>query len=125
MPKMEFIFFDSSFHDIRYTTYDSLFRIFDTADLAEERDLDFAGIGHFVLDLGGDVPRDFDGALVIHIVGGVPVSDSGAMLAGVRRFPGGLVTQSIVMRSKTGTVRLVETEHYFEKKAAIAPEFAR
>ena len=29
----------------------------------------------------------------------------GTMLRGVRRFPGGATTHSIVMRSKTGTVR--------------------
>jgi fructose-1,6-bisphosphatase II / sedoheptulose-1,7-bisphosphatase len=35
----------------------------------------------------------------------------GSMLKGIRRFPGGASTHSIVMRSKTGTVRLVESTH--------------
>jgi fructose-1,6-bisphosphatase II / sedoheptulose-1,7-bisphosphatase len=33
---------------------------------------------------------------------------TGPMLRGVRRFPNGAVTHSIVMRSKSGTVRYVE-----------------
>jgi len=40
----------------------------------------------------------------------------GSMLGGVRRFPGGAVTHSIVMRSKTGTVRMVEAHHNFTRK---------
>jgi fructose-1,6-bisphosphatase II / sedoheptulose-1,7-bisphosphatase len=46
------------------------------------------------------------------------------MLRGVRRFPGGVITHSIVMRSKTGTVRVIETEHYLQRKAAVVPAFA-
>src|SRR5689334_16317042 len=41
---------------------------------------------------------------------------SGSMLQGVRRFPGGAHTHSIVMRSKTGTVRLIEASHNFDRK---------
>ncbi|HEX5794669.1 MAG TPA: class II fructose-bisphosphatase [Geminicoccaceae bacterium] len=48
----------------------------------------------------------------------------GTMLRGVRRFPSGVITHSIVMRSKTGTVRVIETEHYLQRKAAVVPEFA-
>jgi fructose-1,6-bisphosphatase II / sedoheptulose-1,7-bisphosphatase len=40
----------------------------------------------------------------------------GSMLQGVRRFPGGAVTHSIVMRSKTGTVRVVQADHNFTRK---------
>jgi fructose-1,6-bisphosphatase II / sedoheptulose-1,7-bisphosphatase len=40
----------------------------------------------------------------------------GSMLKGVRRFPGGATTHSIVMRSKTGTVRVVEAQHNFTRK---------
>jgi len=40
----------------------------------------------------------------------------GSMLKGVRRFPGGATTHSIVMRSKTGTVRMVEAHHNFTRK---------
>jgi len=40
----------------------------------------------------------------------------GSMLRGVRRFAGGAKTHSLVMRSRSGTVRLIETEHNFERK---------
>ena len=40
----------------------------------------------------------------------------GAMLKGVRRFGGGAVTHSLVMRSKSGTVRFVEAQHNFTRK---------
>ena len=40
----------------------------------------------------------------------------GAMLRGVRRFGGGAITHSIVMRSKSGTVRYVEAHHNFQTK---------
>src|SRR5246127_4336969 len=41
---------------------------------------------------------------------------SGPMLRGVRRTGSGAVTHSIVMRSKSGTVRYVEAHHNFETK---------
>lgn len=41
---------------------------------------------------------------------------SGAMLRGVRRTAGGAYTHSIVMRSKSGTVRYVEGHHNFARK---------
>jgi len=41
---------------------------------------------------------------------------SGAMLRGVRRFGTGAVTHSIVMRSKSGTVRYIEAHHNFQTK---------
>lgn len=44
---------------------------------------------------------------------------SGAMLKGVRRFAGGAVTYSLVMRSKSGTVRYVEAHHRFEGEDAV------
>lgn len=40
----------------------------------------------------------------------------GAMLPGVRRFAGGAVTHSMVMRSKSGTVRIIEARHNFRIK---------
>jgi len=40
----------------------------------------------------------------------------GAMLRGVRRSRAGATTHSIVMRSKTGTVRVIEAHHNFERK---------
>jgi len=45
----------------------------------------------------------------------------GAMLRGVRRFESGGETQSIVMRSKTGTVRLISTTHNFQRKSGFGP----
>ena len=44
---------------------------------------------------------------------------TGTMLQGVRRFAGGAVTQSMVMRSKSGTVRMIEARHNFERKTSI------
>ena len=41
---------------------------------------------------------------------------TGPMLRGVRRFGTGAVTHSIVMRSKSGTVRYVEAHHNFATK---------
>ncbi|MGB4106184.1 MAG: class II fructose-bisphosphatase [Alphaproteobacteria bacterium] len=40
----------------------------------------------------------------------------GTMLRGVRRYPGGASTSSIIMRSRSGTVRRVEATHNFERK---------
>ena len=41
---------------------------------------------------------------------------SGSMLRGVRRYHGGAETHSMVMRSKTGTVRIIEGRHNFKIK---------
>jgi fructose-1,6-bisphosphatase II / sedoheptulose-1,7-bisphosphatase len=41
---------------------------------------------------------------------------TGAMLRGVRRFGGGAITHSVVMRSKSGTVRYIEGHHNFNVK---------
>jgi fructose-1,6-bisphosphatase class II len=40
----------------------------------------------------------------------------GDYLQGVHFFPGGATTQSVVMRSKTRTVRIINATHYFEHK---------
>jgi fructose-1,6-bisphosphatase II len=40
---------------------------------------------------------------------------TGALLRGVRYTPNGAMTHSIVMRSRSGTVRLIEATHAFEK----------
>ncbi len=45
----------------------------------------------------------------------------GAMLRGVRRFKDGASTHSIVMRSKTGTVRTIETIHNFTRAPGLQP----
>ena len=41
---------------------------------------------------------------------------SGDFLKGVRFMRGGATTQSVVMRSKTMTVRFIEAEHHFDRK---------
>ncbi len=46
---------------------------------------------------------------------------NGTMLRGVRRFSGGAKTHSLVMRSKSGTVRFIEAEHNFERKTGFDP----
>ena len=43
----------------------------------------------------------------------------GAMLQGVRRFAGGAITHSVVMRSKSGTVRKIEAFHNLRRKPFI------
>jgi fructose-1,6-bisphosphatase II / sedoheptulose-1,7-bisphosphatase len=45
---------------------------------------------------------------------------SGTMLRGVRRFPGGATTHSIIMRSSTGTVRTIEANHDWTRKPIAA-----
>jgi len=45
----------------------------------------------------------------------------GSMLRGVRRFSGGAMTHSIVMRSRTGTVRMIEAKHDFTRKSGFDP----
>ncbi|MEW5703169.1 MAG: class II fructose-bisphosphatase [Pseudomonadota bacterium] len=46
---------------------------------------------------------------------------NGSMLRGVRRFAGGAYTYSTVMRSKTGTVRMIEARHNFNRKSGFEP----
>jgi fructose-1,6-bisphosphatase II / sedoheptulose-1,7-bisphosphatase len=46
---------------------------------------------------------------------------NGTMLRGVRRFSGGATTHSMVMRSKSGTVRYIEAHHNFERKTGFGP----
>jgi fructose-1,6-bisphosphatase II / sedoheptulose-1,7-bisphosphatase len=41
---------------------------------------------------------------------------SGWMLEGVKRFSGSATTHSLVMRSRTGTIRTISTEHNFTRK---------
>ena len=43
---------------------------------------------------------------------------NGNMVSGVRRFKDGAETQSVVMRSQTGTVRFISTTHNFDRKPA-------
>jgi fructose-1,6-bisphosphatase II len=45
---------------------------------------------------------------------------TGALLHGVRYTPSGAITESIVMRSRSGTVRRVEGHHSFDKLEALS-----
>ena len=47
----------------------------------------------------------------------------GTMLKGVRRHGKRVYTNSVVMRSRTGTVRLIEAEHYLPVKVDAVPRF--
>jgi fructose-1,6-bisphosphatase/sedoheptulose 1,7-bisphosphatase-like protein len=47
----------------------------------------------------------------------------GTMLRGVRRQGDRVFTESIVMRSRTGTVRIIEAEHNLPVKADAVPHF--
>ena len=42
----------------------------------------------------------------------------GAMLKGVHTFKGGAYTHSVVMRSTTGTLRLIQAEHEYNRGIA-------
>ena len=46
----------------------------------------------------------------------------GALLNGVRYTPGGAITESIVMRSRSGTVRRIEAYHAFDKLRSLSAE---
>jgi fructose-1,6-bisphosphatase II len=43
---------------------------------------------------------------------------TGSLLRGVRYLPNGVVTDSISMRSRSGTVRRIEASHHLEKLQA-------
>ena len=47
------------------------------------------------------------------------VDDDPSMLKGVRRGASTATTHSMVMRSKSGTVRVVEAEHNWKIKASL------
>lgn len=65
-----------------------------------------------------DLKRKYDLSELAH--GDIMFSASGvtngAMLRGVRLFPGGAMTHTVVMRSRTGTVRYIEAHHNFRRK---------
>ncbi len=44
----------------------------------------------------------------------------GGLLQGVRHIPGGATTESLVMRSRSGTVRVIRAEHRWEKLTKIS-----
>jgi fructose-1,6-bisphosphatase II / sedoheptulose-1,7-bisphosphatase len=66
---------------------------------------------------------DFDRKYNLHELAGGDVMfaatgvTDGSMLKGVRRLAGGATTQSMVMRSVTGTVRIIDATHNFTRKA--------
>jgi fructose-1,6-bisphosphatase II / sedoheptulose-1,7-bisphosphatase len=66
--------------------------------------------------------KDFDRKYALHDLAHGEVMfaatgvTTGTMLKGVRRFAGGAMTQSLVMRSKSGTVRVIEARHNFHRK---------
>ncbi len=62
--------------------------------------------------------EDMAGGEVMFAATGVT---DGSMLRGVRRVKDGAYTHSIVMRSKSGTVRLIEARHNFTRKTGFAP----
>ena len=65
---------------------------------------------------------DFDRKYDLHELAGGDVMfaatgvTDGSMLKGVRRFRGGASTQSMIMRSKSGTVRIIDAQHNFVRK---------
>jgi fructose-1,6-bisphosphatase II / sedoheptulose-1,7-bisphosphatase len=69
--------------------------------------------------------KDFDRKYALHDLAHGEVMfaatgvTTGTMLQGVRRFAGGAVTQSMVMRSKSGTVRMIEARHNFQRKTDV------
>ena len=70
-----------------------------------------------------DLDRKYDLLALAHgdvMFAATGVTD-GTMLRGVRRFHAGAMTHSMVMRSKSGTVRLVEATHNFERKTDFDP----
>ena len=55
-----------------------------------------------------------------HVIFAATGVTSGDFLKGVRFFKGGAETYSVVMRSKSRTIRYLQTEHHFEHKPAYA-----
>ena len=70
---------------------------------------------------------DYDRKYSLHELAGGDVMfaatgvTDGSLLKGVRRFHGGASTQSIMMRSKSGTVRTIDAAHNFERKTWYDP----
>ena len=61
----------------------SLFGILHTANLAQQRDLDLAGVGHFVFDLLGDIASHLHGGFVVDFIG---VDNHADFAAGLNRI---------------------------------------
>jgi fructose-1,6-bisphosphatase II len=73
---------------------------------------------HSLLDAGYDIDRVLttDDLVAGHdvFVAATGVT-TGALLRGVRYTPGGAITESLVMRSRSGTIRRIEAQHSFDK----------
>jgi fructose-1,6-bisphosphatase II len=78
---------------------------------------------HKLIDAGFDLDRVLT---TDDLVGGDDVFfaatgvTTGALLRGVRYTPNGAITESIIMRSRSGTVRRVEAHHSFGKLEALS-----
>lgn len=59
---------------------------------------------------------DLDGLATGDVMFSATGVTNGAMLKGVRFFPGGALTHTVVMRARTGTVRYIEAHHNFRRK---------
>jgi fructose-1,6-bisphosphatase II len=83
------------------------------------------GERHALVDAGYDIDRVLTTDDLVAgedvFVAATGVTD-GALLNGVRYTPGGAVTDSIVMRSRSGTVRRIEAYHAFDKLRALSAE---
>ena len=70
------------------------------------------------IERGTDVDHIYD---TMELVGGEDVffaatgASTGELLRGVRFFAGGASTQSLVMRSRSGTIRWIDSSHNFER----------
>ncbi len=71
-----------------------------------------------LLDAGYDIDRVLTTDDLVagdHVFFAATGVTDGALLGGVKYWPDGATTYSMVMRSRSGTVRIVEAEHRFEK----------
>jgi fructose-1,6-bisphosphatase II len=82
--------------------------------LAPQRDSERKQLAEGGVDLGRVLTTDdlVSGQYVFVAATGVT---SGALLRGVRYTRGGAITESIVMRSRSGTVRMIEAQHPRDK----------
>jgi fructose-1,6-bisphosphatase II len=77
-----------------------------------------------LLDAGYDIERVLatdDLVAGDHVFFAATGVTDGGLLRGVKYWPDGATTYSMVMRSRSGTVRIVEAEHRFEKLEKYSP----
>jgi fructose-1,6-bisphosphatase II len=79
---------------------------------------------HQLVEAGYDVDRSLTAADLVSgedmFVAATGVTD-GALLRGVRYLAGGCRTESLVMRSRSGTIRRIEADHPAQKLARLVP----